>query len=638
MHFIKQTPLILQAENTECGLACVAMVLHRHGAQVDLVKLRQVFEVPLRGTSILFLKQVAEHYRLSTKTLYIKTSQLYTLQLPAILHWNNNHYVVLTKHKKNYLTIHDPALGIIQMTDQEAEQAFSGIALEFTPMSNFKVIRHDVKKGIEMLFQLLPMAKKAITPIVLFSFLIQVLVLLVPFLLQVIIDYSARLRENYFLFMIVMGFISIKLLETGMNYLRAISIVTLEKNITETLAQRTFNQLIKLPLSYFERRQSSSIISKYNLIEHIREIMSRGLPEGIIDGFISIITLGLMFYYQPLFAGIVVLMTTIYFVFRYSRYYKYHVLNEMQLQERIKENSLFMEVLKSMLPIKIFSRENEFARQWKTQHKKLHRLSFQIAEGQVGNDLFRNFITSVQLVIVVVIGVIGFSNGRISIGILYAFIFYLSQFNKNIYGFVNKLSDLNNIEIYMDRLNDILLQSVSITHDSPILPKNINEIQSIQLSNVSFRYHMTEPWVFTNLNLHIRKGECVVITGTSGIGKTTLLKVMMGLLSPCQGEIRVNGILLENIQGYQGKIAAVMQEDRLFSGTIAENISLFDDAIDWDHLKYAAKTAHIDQDIENMPMKYHTVVGDMGTTLSGEGKSNALFWPERSIKCLWCYF
>ncbi len=622
MRFKRRIPLILQAENTECGLACLAMVLNGHGAQVNLAKLRQEFEVPLRGTSIPFLKQVAEHYRFSTKTFYVSINQLSTLKLPAILHWNHNHYVVLTKIQKNTLTFHDPALGITKISYQDIEKSFSGVALEFAPMEDFKPLRHDIKKGFEILFQLLPTAKRAITPIVIFSLLIQLFVLLIPFLLQVVIDHTAKLHEAYFLPLIIVGFISIKLLETGMSHLRAFSILNLEKNITRTLAETTFYRLIQLPLAYFERRQMSSILSKYNVIERIREIITRGLPEGIVDGIISVITLGLMIYYQPLFAAIVVLMTAAYFVFRYCRYHYYHTLNEVQLQERMKENAILMEVLKAILPIKIFSREKQFTQQWKNQHLKLHQVSFQIAEGQVGNDLWRNIMTSAQLVLIVVMGLIGFSNHHISIGILYAFIFYLNQYNKNIYEFVNKLADLNSIEIYMDRLNDILLQPTA--HAPKATQKIIDNIESIQLSNVSFRYHPTEPWVLTNINMRIQKGECVVITGASGIGKTTLLKIMMGLLSSCIGEIQVNGLPLENIKDYQGKIAAVMQEDQLFSGTIAENISLFEDEMDWNRLKYVATIAHIDHDIENMPMKYHTFVGDMGTTLSGGQKQRIL--------------
>lgn len=627
----KKLPVVLQTEIIECGHACLTMILQYHGYEIDLSTLRRIFPTSLKGINMANLTNMAQYFQFTTRVLRLELEQLDSLQTPAILHWDMNHFVVLKKVRGRTVIIHDPAQGELILDLSEVSKHFTGIAFELEPLeSKTEKIYGEIKKLSSLeLIKNVPQFGLTLAKIIFLAFILQGFTLIAPKYFQIVIDRVVVQSNIQLLYLLAGGFIGLKLMEIFFSMLRSFTVIYLNNRMNLKIGSRIFQHLMRLPLSYFEKRHLGDIMSRFGSIENIRQIVTSGFIEGGLSGLMAIFTLVMMLSYSLKMSLIVITSITIYFGLRLAFFMRLKRANEEMLKSQAVQSSNFMENIRGIQPIKIFHKEHDRITLWKNKYVDFLNSSLKVSKQNIFFGNARGIVFGIELILVVMFGAILIINKQLTIGMLYAFLFYRSMFTDSVGGLLERFIDYRMLSLYLDRLADILLRDTETVapKDSKMeAPNIIIRDGALECKNLWFRYSDTEPDVITNASFKVDNGEFVVITGPSGCGKTTLLKLMLGLLEPNSGEILIDKKSINNIGigTYRKNVAAVMQEDQLFAGSIAENISFFDPASDHAKVLKCAKLAGVDADILAMPMQFYTLVGDMGSTLSGGQKQRIL--------------
>ncbi len=623
----KKVPLILQSEITECGLASLCMLINYYGSAVDLTSLRKENEIPLSGMSALDIKNIAKKYGLKATVYRLDIQDIYTLKLPVILHWDMNHFVVLTKIKKNSLTIHDPSQGKIKLSKSEFSLHFTGIAIKLEPSIDYKNIRLIRELKLKNLLAKTPKIKSFILYILLASFLLQISSVIAPQFIQLTVDHLSHDSNLHYIIFLSLLFAGLKLLEASFSLVRSIFVNHFGNKLSRFLGESVFEKLLKLPISFFAKRHMGDIISRFNSIEKIRSVISQGLVSSLIDGLMSITTLIILYRYSFLLGNIALGCSSIYFLLRLFTARISRLANEKLIKQQASQNSHFIETLRGIQAIKLFGKESLRFTAWQ------ERLGYFLTEFLNTNMLQSSFnslksvISGLESILIIFFGALLIMEHRFSLGMLYAFIFYRQLFDQSISGIIDSIFDYRILSIHVERLSDIIVSDNELCFENPCGPQvEIDFIYSLRAENIAYAYANEAQPLFENIHFEIKSGETVAFKAPSGFGKTTLLKILMGLLEPTSGRILINEIPLNQIKlrNFKQKIAAVMQEDSLFSGSLHQNISFFDENTDIGKVTACAKRAGIHNEIMAMPMGYHSLVGDMGTVLSGGQKQRIL--------------
>ncbi|MBU1619835.1 MAG: peptidase domain-containing ABC transporter [Gammaproteobacteria bacterium] len=617
-------PIILQSEAAECGLASLAMVAAYHGYHSDLTSLRQRFSISLAGVTLLDIMQFAEKLELSSRPLRIKLEDLDALQTPCILHWNMNHFVVLKKANKKRIVIHDPASGEKTLTLEEASQHFTGIALELTPTRNFE--KQEIKPTLRFsdFWSRISGLKQSLLLIFSLSMLLQVFTLAAPYYIQLVIDDVILTSDISLLTVLAAGFLLVMIFEIATNALRGFTLLHFGNQMNFQLGANLFHHLVRLPLSYFEKRHMGDIVSRFGSLQEVKRLLTTGVIESIIDGLMAIITLAMIFFYSPVLSAVVLVAVFAYAGIRIAMYKPFRNISEQEIMARAEENSNFMETVRGIQTIKLFGSEVKREGQWQNRYANAINQNIRLGNYQIGYDVLNRAIFGIENIIVVYLAAHLVIEGGFSTGMLFAFMSYKRQFIEKSANLITKMVEFKMLGLHFDRIADIALTEKEDLQPDQIKTHKIEG--NIEVKNLCFSYSDAMPDVLNNLNLKIKAGESVAITGPSGCGKSTLLKLMLGLNTPKSGEILIDGVALDKIgaRQYRQQIAAVMQDDALLSGSVADNIAFFDTQLDMELVVYCAGLAAIHKDITAMPMGYDSLIGDMGSSLSGGQKQRII--------------
>lgn len=614
-------PVIHQTEAAECGLACLAMVAHYHGYRSDLNQLRRRFSISNHGINLKQLIAMAGKLNLIGRALQLDLEHLPQLQLPCIIHWDMNHFVVLKSVSANKAVIHDPASGEKTMSLEEFANHFTGIALELTPSEEFVQKEEKQRLRFRQLWSKIIGLKRYLIQILVLSVLLQLFTVAAPFYLQTIVD-DVLLRNDYQLLMVLaVGFGLVMLIKAMTEWLRDILVLHLSSKISIQMAANIFRHLIRLPLDYFEKRHMGDIVSRFGSLNEIKELLSSGIVAVIVDGALTIVTLVVMFYYSKLLASVVLLFVAIYSLLRVAFYRPVRTITEASIVSRAKENSNFMETLRAIQSIKVFSKEHDRQNLWQNRYAEAMNKEIQLGRWVIGINFINNLLFGLENIIVIYLAAEAVMGNIISLGMLYAFMSYKSQFTTSVDSLITKAIEIKMLSLHLERLSDIALTPTDPSHELSI---HSSIEGTLSVKSLCYRYSEEEPEVFKNLNFTINDGESVVIVGPSGCGKSTLLKCLMGLFSSYKGSVLIGDTPIEQSGSYRSQIAAVMQDDQLISGSIADNIAFSETDIDFEWLHQCASIANIHNEIMEMPMNYNTFIGDMGSSLSGGQKQRLL--------------
>lgn len=613
-------PVIKQIQLSECGHACVAMISHYHGHNIDLYSLRKLDEPSINGVTMLDLIRMLDRLKLNTRAIRVDIQDLKHVQCPAILHWNMNHFVVLKAVGPNYAVIHDPAVGRRKVSLSELSSSFTGIVLEVEKSEDFSVIKSTNTLSIIDIFKRINGLKNSLFFILLLSMAIEIFILINPLFLQYITDNVASTNSLNNLYVIATGFIILTLCHTLTEYMRSHFVVYLTNRISEYIASGVMNHLLRLPFEYFEKRHKGDILSRFHSMNDIQNKITTDSINTLLDGVVILLALIIMSIYSWQLTCIVVFSLAGYLTIRTISYNHLKNQTEISVGEHANVNSKFLEIIQSIMPIKLYSKESTMYRDWKNFFIKAMNADIKIARANILYTTTNIFLFNIEYILVIAIGAILVTNNQFSVGMLIAFLAYRQTLVNKASSFIHKVFEYKLVSVQIERVADILTQPTELEDNAAIIKQDIQG--NINVQNLDYKFPGSPQFILRNINFHINQAEKVVITGPSGIGKTTLLKIMLGLIAPTNGKILIDGFAL-NILGsrkYRSVCASVMQDDSLISGSILDNITFMDSRIDIDRVYQVAKIAQIHEDILKMPMSYETLIGDMGSSLSGGQK------------------
>jgi len=613
----RRVPAILQTEAAECGLACLTMIANYHGRDVDLAGLRRRFSTSLKGVTLTRVMDMAGQLGFTCRPLKLDLDELPQLHTPCLLHWDLNHFVVLKRADRRGIVIHDPARGIRKLGLREVSEHFTGVALELTPSADFAPISERQAVSLRALTGKVRGLVPALGQILLLALALEVFALAGPFYLQWVLDQVLVSADHDLLTLLGMGFLSITIFSALITSACSWAVTWLGATLNVQWASNLFGHLMRLPLDWFEKRHIGDVVSRFGSIQTIQKTLTTQFIGSLLDGLMSLVTLVVMGFYSLWLTALVAGLFLVYGLIRRAFFNPLRHANEEQIIFGARQQSELLESIRGAMPIKLANKQNERLARYANATVSTANRSIGIQRLSIAFTLSNQLLFGIGRVAMIWVAATLALKNEFSAGALIAFIAYADQFTNRAAGLIDKWVDFSMLKLHAERVADIAMtepeKRVEMAWSGPI-PE-----ASIELCNVSFRYAQNEPWILRNCNLMVEAGESVAITGPSGCGKSTLAKIVLGLLQPTEGEVKFGGIDIckLGLNTYRQWVGAVMQDDQLFAGSIADNISFFDSEPDIAKIANAALMAAIHEDIAVMPMGYQSLVGDMGSSLSG---------------------
>ncbi|EOV0271900.1 peptidase domain-containing ABC transporter [Salmonella enterica] len=625
MRWRRRVPVIHQTETSECGLACLAMICGHFGKNIDLISLRRKFNLSSRGANLAGINSIAEQLAMVTRALSLELDELGALKTPCILHWDFSHFVVLVSVKRNRYVLHDPARGRRNVGLEEMTRYFTGVALEVWPGSEFSAETTQNRIHLRSLINSIYGIKSTLAKIFCLSVVIEAINLIMPVGTQLVMDHAIPAGDRGLLTLISAGLMFFILLRAATGMLRAWSSLVIGTLINVQWQSGLFNHLLRLPLAYFERRKLGDIQSRFGSLDTLRATFTTSVVGAIMDSIMVVGVFVMMLLYGGYLTWIVLGFTTVYVLVRLVTYSYYRQISEETLVRGARASSYFMETLYGIATVKI---------QGMAERRGTHWLNLKIDAINSGikltkMDLFfggiNTFVAACDQVAILWLGTSLVIDNQMTIGMFVAFGSFRGQFSDRVASLTNFLLQLRMVSLHNERIADIALHEKEEKKPELDIVADMSPV-SLETTDLSYRYDSQSAPVFSGLYLSVTPGESVAITGTSGAGKTTLMKVLCGLFEPDTGKVLVNGTDIRQlgINNYHRMIACVMQDDRLFSGSIRENICGFSEEMDETWMIECARASYIHDVIIKMPMGYETLIGELGEGLSG-GQKQRIF-------------
>jgi ATP-binding cassette subfamily B protein RaxB len=617
--------LVRQTEAAECGLACLAMTAGFHGLDVDIGTLRRKFSISLRGAPLRLLIRMAEQLGLMARAVKLPLEDLRHLQAPAILHWDMDHYVVLEESNSRRALIHDPAGTSRWLDTSEVSKHFTGVALELRPGDDFETGRFRERLKLRQLWRRLTGMKRAIGQILALTLLMQAFVLASPYYMQIALDSVLPAADHDLLTVLALGFGLFTLVNIVATLLRSFVLLAAGTTLSFGIAANLARRLFRLPISWFEKRHVGDILSRFQSAGPIQQALTQGMIAVLIDGVFAVFTIAVLFFYSVPLAMLAIAACTSYLLVRLISFAPQREAQEASIVAASKEQSTMIETLRGMVTLRLFNKETERHSSWQSALAASMNAGVGLARIGIWQSTANAAIFGLEAIVSTWLAVGFVMKGGFSVGMLFAFAAYKTQFLSRASSLCDQCIAFRMLGLHLERLSDIALSRQDVSFDERA-PSNRTLMGRIELREVTFTYGEGEPNVLSAVDLSVEPGDYVAIVGPSGEGKSTLIKILLGLLEPDSGELLIDGIPARvfGYANYRQQVGAVLQDDHLFAGTIAGNIALFEDAPDIERIVDAAKTAAIHEDIANMPMGYDTLVGEMGSALSGGQKQRVL--------------
>ncbi|WP_249660932.1 peptidase domain-containing ABC transporter [Variovorax sp. PCZ-1] len=618
-------PLLLQSEGAECGLACLGMVLGYHGVMTDVSTLRRRYSLSLKGMNLATLAELAAQEKLGQRAVRLELEELNQLRLPAILHWELNHFVVLKAVQGQRVVVLDPAVGERSLSMAEVSKAFTGVALELWPNPGFAPREEKTPITLRGLIGQVRGLLPALTNILLLSLALEIFALVSPLFLQWITDHVLVSRDTDLLATLAFGFLIVLALQQLIGLLRAWLLLGINTSIRVQWHSNVMAHLLRLPIAYFQKRHLGDIISRSQAIDDIQRTLTATFVEAVFDGLLVLLSLLLMFIYSPLLTAVALLGVILYALLRWLLYAPMYAATEEQILRSANLSTHTLESIRGIRALKLFGRQAQRHGAWQSLLVAQTNANLQLQRLSIVMRLVANTLAGLSILAILWLGAQQVLANALSIGMLLAFLAYRGQFEQRMQDLIGKAIDFKMLRLYAQRLGDIALTPAEPTQTT--LEREPTGLSGdLVLQGLRFRYADQEPWVLDGLNLRITAGESVAIVGESGCGKTTLVHLLLGALQPSDGQLSLGGKSLEQIglDRWRKQVGTVMQDDTLFMGSLADNICFFDAQPDAERIEHCAHLAAVAEDIEAMPMGYQTLVGDMGTVLSGGQKQRVL--------------
>ncbi|MDE2370616.1 MAG: peptidase domain-containing ABC transporter [Burkholderiales bacterium] len=621
----RRVPVVLQTEAAECGLACLAMVGAAHGLDSDLPTLRRRFSLSLKGVTLADLVHMAHAMQFNARALRAELDELNQLQLPCVLHWDLNHFVVLVGWRGARAVIHDPARGERRVGMDELSRHFSGVALELLPAAGFVPA---VERRVVTLRQLMgPVVglRRSLAQIFVLAVALECFTLLSPFFMQWAVDGAIVSADRDLLLTLGLGFGLLVLIQGATSLARSWAVLVLSVSLNLQWLVNVFAHLLRLPLVWFEKRHMGDIWSRFGSVQQIQRTLTTSFIEAFLDGLLVLLTLVMMLVYSVKLSAVALLAVAAYALLRWALYRPLRAASEEALVFDARQSSHFLESLRGVQAIKQFNAQGDRQSRFSSLVVETMNAQVRVRKLELAFAVCSRTIFGLERVAVIWIGALLVMDGRFSVGMLFAFFAYKETFALRTSALIDKGVELTMLRLQGERLADIVLTPPEVLGGETVRRGAVAPA-TLELQDIHFAYSDGEAEVLRGVSLTIEAGESVAIVGPSGCGKTTLLKIMLGILEPTKGQVLIGGVPLSRmgLQAWRDEVGVVMQDEPLFSGSIVDNVSFFSAEPVLDRVEACARIAAVHDEIEAMPMGYNTLIGDMGTALSGGQKQRLL--------------
>ena len=614
----KRVPVIQQMEAVECGAACLAMILNYYGRKTSLAEVRTFCGVGRDGLSALDIVKAARSYGMRVRAVSLKENDFRYVTLPAIVHWEFNHFLIVERWTPQYVDLVDPGLGRRRVTAEEFDNSFTGVVIMPEPGVQFD--RASTLQQIDLrsyALNYMKLAPASLLQILGASLVLQLFGLVIPLLTAVAVDQIIPFRLQGALTLLAAGLFILLLAQLVTTLLRASVLLYLQTKVDAQMMLGFFEQLLTLPLRFFQQRSTGDILARLSSNTFIRDTISNQLVSTVLDGSFVLVYLLILLLTLPIFGMLTLVIGLLQVILLLTTNRLIRDLAKRELVANGKSQGYAAEALAGIATLKSAGAEQRALQRWSN-------LFFD----QMNASVRRNYISSLvntamstlrtfSPLVLLVVGIELVLGGMLSVGTMLALNALAVAFLTPLASLVNSGQQLQLVHSHLERIADVMgaeaEQDVQAVRQPPRLSGHI------RLDQVSFQYDPHSPPVLQDISVNIAPGQKVAIVGRSGSGKSTLGNLLLGLYLPTKGDILYDGLPLStlNYQAVRAQFGVVAQGSTVFNGSIRENIALNDPSMDMDRVIKAAKMAAIHEDILHMPMEYETFVSEGGSALSG---------------------
>jgi ATP-binding cassette, subfamily B, bacterial len=614
----RRVPQLSQMTMVECGAACLAMILCYHGRKTSVSEVSTHCDIGRDGLSALNIVKAARSYGMRVRAISLPHNDFRFVQLPAIIHWEFNHFVVVERWSSHHVDIVDPAAGRRHLSAAEFDASFTGITIILEPGTQFN--RKTLQRKITLrgyLLQYIHQTPLTLLQILGASLVLQVIGLMSPLLSKFLIDDVLPFKEASIMTLLAVGMILIVLSQIVTSLLREWLLAYLRARLDTHMMVSFFEHLLTLPYSFFQKRSTGDLLTRLASNTAIRDTLSSQLISTLIDASTVVTYICILFWQSRAFGLLTVAIGIVDAIVLLSTTRPIRELMNRELAAQGKAQGYTAEALAGMATLKAAGAEQSALERWSNlffdQLNISIRRSYITAIIGAAMSTLRSFSSLALLWL----GATQVLNGSISIGTMFALNTLAASFLGPLSSLVSSGQQLQLVHSHLERIADVTEtepeQDIQAVHQPPKLSGNI------RLTQVSFRYAPDTPLILHSLNLTIHAGQKVAIVGRTGSGKSTLGKLLLGLYLPTEGLIAYDGIPLQtlNYQEVRRQFGVVLQDSSVFSGSVLQNINLNNPTMSVELAAHAAEMAAIHDDILQMPMGYETFVSEGGSALSG---------------------
>jgi len=630
---------IRQQDSMQCGIACLAMICRNYGKKYTIDALSDICFATTEGVSLLGISQAAKKLGFETTSKRISIERLSKTSLPCILHWNQNHFVVLYKvsldGSKFYVA--DPGKGKIKYDITEFKQHWnsikndnesSGIAMFLVPTKEF-YNRHEILTEKRQLFRFLwgyvMEYRKYFIQILLGLLLGCLLQLIMPFLTQAIVDVGINYNDIGFIWLVLLGELMIAIGRTATDFIRRWLLLHISMRINISLVSDFFIKLLKLPMSFFDTKLMGDLLQRIGDHSRVQNFLT-GQVLNVVFTFLSFIIFGIvLFIYDKIIFGIFVVGSFTYGLWISSFLRRRRVLDyEVFEKQAINQNKTY-QFITSMQEIKLQDCEQRRRWEWEDTQADLFGVQMKSLKLQQTQEAGSIFINEIKNILITIFAATAVINGQITLGAMLAIQYIVGQLNSPVEQFMSFIYSLQDVKISLERINEIHEGKNEECKENQA--KTFDDEKSIKIDSIDFKY---DPHAMKNtlegVSFDIPEGKVTAIVGASGSGKTTLIKLMLGYYRVMAGSISIAGRNINeyNLKWWRRHCGVVMQDGVIFSESIARNIAVDDGEINAERLEQAAKIANIHDYVMGLPLKYNTIIGRDGVGLSQGQKQRIL--------------
>lgn len=608
-----KVPIILQTEIADCGLACLAMILCYFKRMVDLPALRRLFPPALTGTSIAKLRRMAEHYQLSSTVYRVEPSGLPGLQLPLIAFWENNHFVVLTAIDRHRVLIHDPRFGRVGITVDELSAKFSGYVVQLTPAAGFMPGSERLVRWRDALGGVVQILKTQLAKILLLTLGLEILSLATPYYSKIVVDRYIASPGRPLLPALTVAFAVLVILRSIGGLIRSQLVIKVRAEISYAFTEKLLRHTLRLPLSLLARRHVGDIFSRVTGGEALRNCLTTHVVEAAVNSLLVVGCLILMFYYSSSLALLTVgAMVAVAAACGCLLSYQSMTARKIII-DKAEEQGAVLDTIRNIHAIKVFGCEARRIRAW--SHLAHIRLGDEMSLDAytARYSCLATLVFGLSTVGTIYLSVHRVVIGELTIGMLVAFIAYQAQVVLLTGELMGSATEFVSLKSSLERIGDTLCEDVERT-ETELTGDAARFAGSVSLEGVGYVLPEQETWLFRHVRLEVGAGEKIAIVGPTGIGKSTLARVVLGLICPTEGRSLIDGVPVSRVP--RGVVLAVTHADRLLKGTIAQNVSFFDENIDMERVRGSLGAVGLLKYVESLPLRYHTIIAELSPLLS----------------------